>query len=273
MFSRVQLGVAITSAEKLKATNSRVAEICRKLADEYQVISTVLQRKGPAALFQLIAHLMLTMKNGPDMFASGKALQDFVHSDEAPSQALVEDVRTVLDKIKSITSDSELKKSMVNTQITVSSKNSVKAIEFILFGMYISLVKRNRSAMSFADDFKALRQHLLDTREGRAYLGKEAFLDAMKWVNKRLIKDNLVRAPVQQVHTISDDDDDDDYDELKEEDATTTIPNNPHFTNYNQTPTPQVLNPSTKRRRDSGSVAVAKRGGKLPAGLTRQRAA
>lgn len=272
LFSRVQLGVAITSAEKLKATNSKIAEICRNLAEKYQVISTVLQRKGSAALFQLIAHLMLTIKNGPDTFASGRALQDFVHSNEVPSRALNEKMRITLDMIKNIAGDNELKKCMVNPTLTVSTKNSVKAIEFILFGMYISLVQRNRSAVSFAEDFTALRQHLLETREGKAYLGKEAFLESMVWVNERLEKENLVSACAQaQVHAISDDDDDD-YDELKEEDVSTIIPNNPPFIDYNQTPTPQVLKPATKRRRDSGSVAVAKRGGKLPAGLTRQRA-
>lgn len=259
------MGVAITSAEKLKATNSRVAEKCRQLADEYQAISTVLQRKGHAALFQLIAHLMLTVKNGTEMFASGKALQEFVHSDEVPSADLEEKMEIVLDVIKSIATDKELKSVMVNPSMTVSSKNSVKAIEFILFGTFISLVERRRAVKNYARDFEELRQYLLDTREGRAYLGKEAFLEAMTWVNEKLEKEDLVSAHVM-VQTIPDDDNED-YDELKEED-TIIIPDHDHYT-----PTPQVLRPPTKRRRDSGSVAVAKRGGKLPAGITRQRAA
>ncbi|GAN08355.1 conserved hypothetical protein [Mucor ambiguus] len=267
IFSRVQLGVAITSAEKLKATNSKVAEKCRELADEYQVISTVLQRKGHAALFQLIAHLMLTIKNGTEMFASGKALQEFVHSDEIPSDDLEEKMSIVLDVFKSIATDRELKSAMVNPTMTVSSKNSVKAIEFILFGTFVSLVERRRSAKNYAKDFEALRQYLLETREGRAYLGKEAFLEAMTWVNERLEKENLVSAHVM-VHAIPDDDNED-FDELKEEDA--TIPNS-YMADYNRTPTPQVLKPFNKRRRDSGSVAVAKRGGKLPVGVIRQRA-
>lgn len=262
------MGVAITSAEKLKATNSKVAEKCRQLADEYQAISTVLQRKGHAALFQLIAHLMLTIKKGTEVFASGRALQEFVHSDEVPSADLQEKVDIVLDVIKSIATDKELKAVMVNPNMTVSSKNSVKAIEFILFGTFISLVERRRSIKSYARDFEALRQHLLETREGKAYLGKEAFLDAMVWVNERLEKENLVSAHVA-VHTIPDDDNED-FDELKEED-TAIIPNS-HIIDYNQTPTPQVLKPPTKRRRGNGLVAVAKRGGKLPTGITRQRA-
>lgn len=217
-------------------------------------------------MFQLIAHLMLTIKNGTDMFASGKALQEFVHSDEAPSAELVEKVEVALDVIKSIATDKELKSVMVNPSTTVSSKNSVKAIEFILFGTFVSLVQRRRSVTNYALDFEALREYLLETREGRAYLGKEAFLEAMVWVNERLETQNLVSAQVI-VHTIPDDDDED-YDELKEEEAI-TIPDNDYYT---PTPTPQVLKPPTKRRRDSGSVAVAKRGGKLPSGITRQRA-
>ncbi len=145
------------------------------------------------------------------------------------------------------------------------NKNSVKAIEFILFGTFISLVERRRAVKNYARDFEELRQYLLDTREGRAYLGKEAFLEAMTWVNEKLEKEDLVSAHVM-VQTIPDDDNED-YDELKEED-TIIIPDHDHYT-----PTPQVLRPPTKRRRDSGSVAVAKRGGKLPAGITRQRAA
>ncbi|EPB83227.1 hypothetical protein HMPREF1544_10023 [Mucor circinelloides 1006PhL] len=274
IFSRVQLGVAITSAEKLKATNSRVAEKCRLLADQYHEISTVLQRKGHAALFQLIAHLMLTIKNGTEMFASGKALQEFVQSNETPSRQLCKKTEEALDVIKNIATTDEYKSVMINPNMHVSSKNSVKAIEFILFGIYISLVQRKRLTKEYAKDFADLRKHLIDTREGRAYLSKEAFLEAMRWVNNRLEKENLVAARVM-VHTVLEDDNDE-YDELKEEDIT-IIPNPNSYTNHHVpvVTTPTVQKPPTKRRRDSrsgGGIAVAKRGGKMPTGVARQRA-
>lgn len=268
------MGVAITSAEKLKATNSRVAEKCRLLADQYHEISTVLQRKGHAALFQLIAHLMLTIKNGTEMFASGKALQEFVQSNETPSRQLCKKTEEALDVIKNIATTDEYKSVMINPNMHVSSKNSVKAIEFILFGIYIPLVQRKRLTKEYAQDFADLRKHLIDTREGRAYLSKEAFLEAMRWVNNKLEKENLVAARVM-VHTVPEDDNDE-YDELKEEDIT-IIPNQNSYTNHHipVVTTPTVLKPPTKRRRDSrsgGGIAVAKRGGKMPTGVARQRA-
>ncbi|KAI8643042.1 hypothetical protein BD408DRAFT_431788 [Parasitella parasitica] len=269
IFSRVQLGVAITSAEKLKATNSQVAEQCRRLADENHEISLVLQRKGHAALFQLIAHLMLTIRNGTENFATGKALQTYVHSNETPSTALVNKVEYVLNQIKGIAMDKELKNVLIKNG-AATPKNSVKAIEFIMFGTYISLVERPRSIRHFSQDFVALREYLIETREGKAYLGKEAFLEAMTWVNERLETENLVSAQ-QSIHTIPDDDD---FDELKEED---TVPMPTHNSYNNKTPqvtAPQIYRQPVKRRREernNDGVAVAKRGGKLPTGVGRRR--
>ncbi|CEP18868.1 hypothetical protein [Parasitella parasitica] len=268
IFSRVQLGVAITSAEKLKATNSRIAEQCRRLADQNHEISQVLQRKGHAALFQLIAHLMLTIRNGTENFSTGKALQIYVHSNENPSTALVNKVEYVLNQIKGIVMDKELKNVMVKNG--AASKSLVKAIEFIMFGTYVSLVERPRSIRHFSQDFSALRAYLFETREGKAYLGKDAFLECMDWVNERLERENLVSAR-QSIHTIPDDD----FDELKEED---TVPIPTHNSRNNRTPqvtARQGNSQPTKRRREdrnNGGVAVAKRGGKLPSGVARRRA-
>lgn len=261
--------MAITSAEKLKATNSKIAEHCRQLADENHEISSVLQRKGHAALFQLIAHLMLTIRNGTETFASGKALQDYVHNDETPSTELIDKVEYVLSVIKSIAVDNQLRGVFVKPG-TISTKNAVKAIEFIMFGTFISLVERTRSIRNYSRDFAELRKYLIDVREGRAYLGKESFLESMNWVNERLEKENLVSAHVS-IHTIPDDD----YDELKEEDIVTI----PTYHNNQHIQVPQVTVPEktpTKRRRDDRNgigIAVAKRGGKLPSGLSRGRAA
>ncbi|KAL9559781.1 hypothetical protein MBANPS3_000256 [Mucor bainieri] len=274
IFSRVQLGVAITSAEKLKATNSRVAEECRKLADNYQVISTVLQRKGPAELFKLIAHLMLTIKNGTETFASPKRLQDFVRSDEDPSRQLVRKTNKVLATIESIVNDRELKMVMIDPYMKMNSKNSVKALEFIVFGMFISLVERNRSPSEYSQDFQALKDYLMETREGKVYLGRENFLDAMSWVQETLDKENLISTHI----TITDDEDEDEdeeFDQLQEEDA--TIPNSatPIPARTSATPSPARTSATTsttnnKRRRADKPVAVAKRGGKLPAGAQRR---
>ncbi|KAI8329092.1 hypothetical protein BD560DRAFT_416895 [Blakeslea trispora] len=270
IFSRVQLGVAITSAEKLRAHNTPVAKLCRQLASEYSLISEVLQRKKAADVFQAVAHLMMTLKEDPkDFRGTSRALLEFVSSAFQPHATLTNAVKHVLQVYQSIISDED--------NVGALSKRGkqhypMRALEFLAFGKYISLVKRNRPPVAFARDFVNFREFLIDKRDGKFYLGRDAFNEAMGWVDRQVSQENL--APLvqsaPQYSTISSDEDEEgegtDRDQLKHDE----YEHEPTYTLPYQSSTPAVAH---KRRRDeriNGTVPVARRGRRLANGIPKR---
>ncbi|KAI8375245.1 hypothetical protein EDC96DRAFT_496536 [Choanephora cucurbitarum] len=268
IFSRVQLGVAITSAERLKAHNTPVAKLCRQLANEHSLLTEALQRKKSADVFQIISHLLLTLRDDPkDFRGTIRTLLEFVSSSFNPPTTLVNTLRHVLSVYHAILSDEDHAVALYKRG---KSACAMKALEFLAFGKYISLVKRHRPPSLFARDFISFREFLFEKREGKFYLGREAFNDAMIWVDRQISQENL--APlVQSAHqysTISSDEEEEgeiDRDQLKDDE----YEHEPTYTNPYHSSTLAV---ATKRRRDeriNGTVPVARRGRRMAGGLPR----
>jgi hypothetical protein len=259
------LGVAITSAERLKAHNTPIAKLCRQLTEDHNVLLEILPRRGggTAKLFQIIAHILLTIKNEPENFrGTVKPLTDFVASDFNPPQNLVDTLKRVMYTLTAIANDAQ--------QCYVFTKRdgsfcTLKLLEILAFSKYISMVKRTRQVRLYAEDFKSLRQYLYEIKDGKLYVGKEAFLGAMTWVDSRLDQESLRAAMQPQVVEIHDTDDN--MDELKTDEY------EPEFPQFNPLPySSSQPKAATKRRREERNhgVPVARRGGKLPAGLHRR---
>ncbi|CAO3616106.1 unnamed protein product [Mucor hiemalis] len=252
IFSRVQLGVAITTAEKLKAHNTSVAEICRNLANAYNDIQILLFKKGKPQVFQTIAQIFMTIKNGKDNYrTTPKGLSDFV-SDVYydPPLELVETLKKVLTVLKALATNEEYRDDVLRAG---GKKTTIKALELICFGVFVALVQRPRSYGDYANDFVELRRYLKDKRDGRLYLGKEAFIIGMEFVEEQLSRYDLVSLRPQVVHQVVESEDDD-SDELK-------------YSEYEPEPEPVRLPTPSKRsrmetisRHNHPNIAIAKRG-------------
>ncbi|KAI8056282.1 uncharacterized protein B0P05DRAFT_591351 [Gilbertella persicaria] len=265
IFSRVQLGVAITSAERLRAHNTHVAKLCRQLSQEHAAISDVLQRKKTADLFQMIAHLLLALKNDPKEFkGSNRPLVEFVSGSFHPPPALISSLKHVLHIFTSIVQHEDYRHVFTKRD---GHQCAMKALEFLTFGKYVSLVSRPRSVSLFAKDFTSLRDYLFERREGKFYLGHESFNDAMTWVEQHIANENLAPSVQPQYNTISSDEEEDD-DEMNDELKMDEYEHESAYTPYNSS----SYNTATKRRREESliGVPVARRGGKLPSGPPRR---
>lgn len=216
---------------------------------------------GSAKLFRFIAHTLLTLKNEPNDFkGSIKQLTDFVASDFIPSAKLVDTLRRVLYTLTAIVND---KDHCYVFSERDGSPCALKSLEILAFSKYISMVQRTRQVRLYAADFSSLRHYLHEAKGGRLYVGKEAFKEAMNWIDSRLDQESLRSAMNPQVleaHGA-----DDIWDNLKtdEYEPEVQLPNN--------LPIRQQKS-ATKRRREERNhgVAVARRGGKLPPGLHRR---
>ena len=251
------MGVEITTAQKLNAHNTPVATLCRVLSKQYIDIQAFLNRKGDAQVFQLIAQILLTLKNGKDDFkGSPQRLREFVSDVRyIPAIPLVNSLKKVLDVLKALSINISLSDVFMKEPFSTS----VKALEIISFSVYIALVQRQRTVDAYARDFASLREYIIQKLEGKMYLGKRNYLAVMEWVDDYLKRKDLItsKPQVHPVYDTSSDEDDDSADELKTDE-------------YDHEPA--VYNsPQLKRRRTVAvnrrnshhqELSIAKRGGK-----------
>ncbi|KAI9483985.1 MAG: hypothetical protein EXX96DRAFT_560389 [Benjaminiella poitrasii] len=250
VFSRVQLGVPMTRAERLKAHNTPIAEFCRTLAIDYFPVSEMFLYNTEAYLFQMATHLILTLKNPPTEFkATTLHLNTFVSSHWIPTDEIKDKAIRIFSVFLGIIQDPELKTCLTKRG---NSTRLLRTIEFLGFGKYISLVCRLRDLRSYANDFVEFREYMMEKREGRMYLGPKSFMEAMEWIEEKIERHNLV--PV--IHPTPPDE----MDELKTDEYEAEI-----------IPVPeQHIISSRRQRRDYSGVPTARRGRRLPTHLSRR---
>ncbi|KAI7903624.1 uncharacterized protein BX663DRAFT_507123 [Cokeromyces recurvatus] len=257
IFSRVQMGVAMTKADKLKAHNTPIAKYCRDIASNYYPISEIFHTKTESYLFQMSAHLLLTLRDDPSAFrGTAPYLEEFICSNWVPTDELKEKMRQVLNVYLGIVHDASLKPCLMKrNNLTVA----MKPLEFLAFGKYISLVRRPRDVKSYAADFVNFRGYMFEKWEGKFYLSNKLFLVAMEWVEAYINTHNLVPAIPSNPNLYYDYQNHDvEMDELKMDEYE---PENVSI------PVQPIVN---RRQKRTYGVPVARRGGKLPAGLNRR---
>ncbi|KAI7895088.1 uncharacterized protein EV154DRAFT_496921 [Mucor mucedo] len=255
VFSRVQLGVAITPAEKLKAHNTPIARECRELSSRFIELKGLIARKPTdAVLFQLILHMFLTLKNGTEQFQGqiGFLHQLVTSQYEVPSRHKETVIRT-LQTIREITTNKNLKDYLVKRN---NRSCLVKTLEVLLFMLFRDKVGRPRSVQAYANDFYELRVFLYAYKMGgKIFMSKEIFMAGVQFVEERI--ERLDLAPARVIAQDVDDDDDDDDDELKQEEYI-----------LQEEEEEEVVIAPIKRRRN-GVRHTARRGGKFSGGLPR----
>lgn len=243
--------MAITNAEKLRAHNTPIAKTCRELVDQFGDIKSLLAKKtDDAILFQVIAYMYMTLKNGAANFNSRyNHLTHFIKSTEDPPIEHDDIVLRTLTTISSISKDTNYKETLTKRD---NKACCVKTIEILVFMMYRKSVGRPRSVRDYANDFAEMRQYLHVQRNGKVNMGKDAFLTGMQFVEQRLEELNL--APIRPyVHNLGSD-----SDELKQEE----------YSNEESFSEPITVRNQKRRRQDIRPTA--KRGGKFSGGLSRK---
>ncbi|CAG8452303.1 6762_t:CDS:2 [Paraglomus occultum] len=109
IFSRVQLGVALTAAEKLQAISSPMADFAHNLYSTYPTLATIIDtRRGRP--FQLITQSLHQIEHAPEVFrATPVVIQKFLKDEREVPVELRRVARRVYDMIVSmIEADAEL---------------------------------------------------------------------------------------------------------------------------------------------------------------------
>lgn len=241
------MGKPATPNELLKANNTPRAELCRNFMNTYAPIAKLCQNNSLPSLFKTILLILYTLPiQDPKHFnGSPRAITEFVSSHEVPSENLVDKMKKILQVLSEFAANDELKKIVTEFDGKVYH---MRPLEVILFGVYVASVQRRRSAENFANDFKNLRNFIMDKREGRMYVGKGAITQGFTWIEDYLDTTNLRAVKRPQVFYTVDSDDDDV--EMKAE----TLVQEPATRNHHHQ--------QQQQRRSMNGVAVARRGGK-----------
>ncbi|CAO3696764.1 unnamed protein product [Rhizopus microsporus] len=190
IFLRIQLGVSLTAAEKLRANNTPIAKVCNALTAEYTQLEEVLPKRGSANVFQTIAQILCVLKSGRNGFkVPPYQLQVFIGSSEAVSQELIDATGQVLRKLISIIQKPNCVAVFLKHP-TDGSKCIWKRIELLCFAIYLYKCNKTRSVEMLAEDCRQMRAYL-HQRTQHMYAGKENLQIGLEWIETKLRENEL----------------------------------------------------------------------------------
>ncbi|CDH58392.1 hypothetical protein RO3G_11006 [Lichtheimia corymbifera JMRC:FSU:9682] len=201
IFSRVQLGVPLTSAEKLKAHMSPTKDFCEELHTLYRKDLSFLFSDIRCRLFQHIVNLLLVLKaDSPNFPVTKKNVETFLQVQTPPTDELKRKIKYVLDIVGEIARSPH---SWVFTQVNGQEKG-ILALEFVCFGLYVSKVPRrfSRSIADFANDCHELRSYIHSKiRTKTPMMGSPSYRVAYQWLEEKLdtmgLRPAMVRTPAE----------------------------------------------------------------------------
>ncbi|SAM04912.1 hypothetical protein [Absidia glauca] len=237
IFARVQMGVSITAAEKLLATNSPASKFCRELLTTHPHLDSLL-RGAKAVSFQYVSQLLYILKEEtPDKYVASHArLMEFLKDRSAIlSDSLKRKVRRTIGLLDALCQDEAGKKAFYFTTTSqgTSKREPIKNIEFTIFGLYVSEVERGTPITELAADLASLRKFLREEYQTGLYAGNPCWKAGRRWTTRTqdtkkrraasnhhssattssFLRNGATRNVVEDSEEVDDLCDDDDYDD------------------------------------------------------------
>ncbi|KAI8341026.1 hypothetical protein BC941DRAFT_415636 [Chlamydoabsidia padenii] len=204
IFARVQMGVSITAAEKLLATNSPASKFCRELLADNRHLEQML-KSAKAVAFQNFSQLLYILhEDSPKYIASHNRLMEFLKNrDIVLSEGLKRKVRRTINLLDRMCQNEEGKKVFFNTTNSqgVTKKDSIKNIEFTIFGVYVSKAPRGIEVSELVDDLASLRLYLREEYGVGLYAGNPCWKAGNIWATRTLETRKRRMAPANRPAT------------------------------------------------------------------------
>ncbi|KAI9499552.1 hypothetical protein BDB00DRAFT_794451 [Zychaea mexicana] len=259
IFSRVQLGVPLTSAEKLKANITPVAKYCTAVYEQYRSDLSVLFADVRSYIFQHIAFLVLMIHNpNPAVYAASRLkLVAFLGDSEV---VLSQDMkRSVTHALNTIVALAKEPSTMIFTHVN-GRKKVFRPMEFLMFGLYVSRCRRRRQLKEYESDLAQLRFYLDQRAPSGVRFGKSCYNVGMEWIEEQM--DLTGQAPALIRYPGAASPSTDDTDEVPDEDEN-AIEDVFAFYKTKRTRSDDDCMEASQRAR-SRSRPVARRGGRSP---------
>ncbi|CAO3596203.1 unnamed protein product [Absidia cylindrospora] len=188
IFARVQMGVSITSAEKLVATNSAVSKFCRDLINDHQHLdSTIRQLRG--ASFQWVAQLIFILHQDSNSYvATYSRLMEFLKDRTIFfSDVFMRKVRRTIKWLDALFQNESGKAAITYKGGEASKKRDLlRNIEFLIFGVYVSKLNNSTRVPDLASDLSSLRQYLVAEYGRKLHTGNPCWTAGLTWVERTM---------------------------------------------------------------------------------------
>ncbi|KAI9282746.1 hypothetical protein BY458DRAFT_497227 [Sporodiniella umbellata] len=199
VFNRIQLGVSITSAEKLRANHSQTTKQINGFVDDYRHLFSILDVRGTAELFKVIAQIVFTLRYAPDDFKVNAISLGHLLSDPTPlPQILIDNTRDVLEKMAGMVENPNCIAAFSINPVT-NKKNMWRRIELLSFSYYLSRVHAVRDLDELSLDIRDLRAFTANNSHTGLYTSKTQFFKQNVWVNERvaLVENEINRRAIE----------------------------------------------------------------------------
>jgi hypothetical protein len=198
MFLRVNQGQAFSTDEKLRAHNTTIAKLVRKLTDDYSEVSAVLINQSPAHRFRFIAEILCHLRNGTTTFNhSATELERFIcEKDEYPSILLDHAKRALSILITKMADETFV--TVLNMHPITNNKCHATRIELLVFSYYVCLGITEDGMAALANDFRHLRTRIRQGPSGRADMSKANWAVGMEWCQEMIQEKERLRQIADQ---------------------------------------------------------------------------
>ncbi|CAH1758272.1 16552_t:CDS:2 [Entrophospora sp. SA101] len=175
IFSRVQLGVALTPAEKLQAISSPMADYAHSIFIKYPQISLIMDTKR-ARPFQLITQSLHMIEHEPDRFnATPTTIAKFLKEE----RVIPSDLKMVADRIYQT-----LEEMIADNADVFHKDNRLAPIEFV-FLTYMIAKYPNLPIPQYQSRLLAMKKHVRQSHDdirfnNKVYLTLKSFIDGME---------------------------------------------------------------------------------------------
>ncbi|CAG8470183.1 28779_t:CDS:2 [Dentiscutata erythropus] len=172
IFSRVQLGISLTPAEKLWAISSTMSEFLHKTYETYNIITQIMDTKR-GKLFHVMAQLFFIIENEPQRLnARPKVIEEYLRNTREIPIHFQETIKRVFDTLTLLIE--------INPDI-FHKNHRLSPIEFVFFSWIIA--KNQRFSLLQCQECllkmkKHVREHHEDTRfNDKVYTTLKIFMD------------------------------------------------------------------------------------------------
>ncbi|KAI8883605.1 hypothetical protein K501DRAFT_333197 [Backusella circina FSU 941] len=184
VFSRVQMGVQISPAEKLRAHNTEIAVKVRELSETYTDVSQILPSLGNlATLFKTIAEFFVCLDTEPGSFnLTPTKVTDYIKTRGVLKPGIVRRADRALSLLtKMINYHTSF---IALTRHPAQLKKTMVKIELLTLLYYLSNCNQNRSLNELAEDCNEMRS-MFSSWDQRLYLGLRSWTLGVGWCKQK----------------------------------------------------------------------------------------
>ncbi|KAI0641695.1 hypothetical protein C8Q79DRAFT_286841 [Trametes meyenii] len=200
IFQRVQLGMALTPAERLQAIDTPLTKFIREVLDTYiedRLATSIEWDTSRANDFRTLSAAIYSMLKWPKLntLVTISAIEKWLHDSEELEQEFCEDVRKTFEVFCQLAEDPKF-----NKPFSLAGTRKVAPMEVLAIALLIHVFRRKLSLSQLSEAIELLRKDIRQTEKDVRQNGRtmKLVLAFLKDLNLRKLLPNLPPIPISK---------------------------------------------------------------------------